>query len=99
MQLRYLPRALRLASVLQVPELSPVARTRLQALTVWQETGHWRLATQVFGLSRATVYRWRRRYGPSDLTTLESRSRRPRQVRQPQTPAPVVVRLCQLRQQ
>ena len=99
MQLRYLPRAFRLASALQVPELSPVARARLQALTVWQETGDWRLATQVFGLSRATLYRWRGRYGPTDLTTLESHSRRPRQVRRPQTPAPVVARLCQLRQQ
>ena len=99
MQLHYLPRALRLASALQVPELSPGARTRLHALTGWQKTGDWRLATQVFGLSRATVYRWRGRDGPTDLTTLESRSRRPRQVRRPQTPAPVVARRCQLRQQ
>jgi hypothetical protein len=79
MQLRYFPRALRLARALQVPELSPVARARLQALAVWQETGDWRLATKVFGLSRATLYRWRGRYGPTDLTTLESHSRRPRQ--------------------
>jgi hypothetical protein len=35
MQLRYFPRALRLARALQVPELSPVARARLQALAVW----------------------------------------------------------------
>jgi transposase InsO family protein len=99
MQVRYLPRALRRVSALHVPELSPGARARLQALTVWQDTGDWRLATKVFGLSRATLYRWRRRYGPADLTTLESRSRRPRQVRRPQTPVPVVARLCQLRQQ
>jgi transposase InsO family protein len=71
----------------------------LQALTVWQQTGDWGLAAQVFGLSRATLYRWRRRYAPSDLSQLESRSRRPRQVRRPQTPAPVVARLQHLRQQ
>lgn len=99
MQLRRFPRSLRLARCLQAPDLSPTALTRLQALTVWQQTGNGRLAAQVFGLSRATLFRWRHQYAPSDLTTLESRSRRPRQVRRPQTPAPVVARLRDLRQQ
>lgn len=99
MQLRRFPRSLRVASCLQAPDLSPTARTRVQALTIWQETRDWRLVVQVFGLSRATVYRWRRQYAPSDLTTLESRSRRPRQVRRPQTPPAVVARRRALRQQ
>jgi hypothetical protein len=86
MQLRTLPPSRRRAAVLSAPDLSPAARTRLQALTIWQRTGDWRLAAQVFGLSRATLFRWRRRYEPHDLTRLEARSRRPRQVRRPQPP-------------
>lgn len=86
MQLRTLPPSRRRAAVLSAPDLSPAARTRLQALTIWQRTGDWRLAAQVFGLSRATLFRWRRRYAPHDLTRLEARSRRPRQVRRPQPP-------------
>ena len=99
MQIVTLPRTLRRGSLLAPPALSPTARTRLQALEVWQRTGDWRLAAQVFGLARATLFRWRRRYRPADLTTLESRSRRPRRVRQPQTPPAVSRRLHQLRQQ
>lgn len=36
-----------------------------------------------FGISRQTFYRWKRRFDRHDLTTLEERSHRPRQVRQP----------------
>ncbi|GKS58167.1 IS481 family transposase [Nitrospira sp.] len=99
MQLRQLPRSFRRVSQALGPELSQAARTRLQAVTVWQPTGDWRLVVQVFGLSRASLYRWRRRYQAADLRSLEARSRRPRQIRQPQTPPAVVARLCQLRQQ
>jgi putative transposase len=36
-----------------------------------------------FGIGRNTFYRWRARYDPADLTTLEDRSHRPRRVRGP----------------
>lgn len=81
------------------PELSPEARTRLQALTVWQQTSNWRLASQTFGVSRATLYRWRRQYRSQDLCRLESRSRRPHRVRRSRIPLPVVRCLQALRQQ
>jgi len=46
------------------------------------------LTCRYFGISRQTFYRWRRRYDPHDLTTLEPRSHRPRHVRHPTwTPA------------
>ena len=97
MQLRPLPRAF--ARLPSSPELSPAARTRLQALTVWQQTGDWRIASQVFDVSRATLYRWRRRYQPRDISSLEARSRRPHRVRRPQTPARILLRLRALRLQ
>jgi transposase InsO family protein len=39
------------------------------------------VAAQRFHRSRATVYRWLRRYDPRDLTSLAPRSRRPKRVR------------------
>ncbi len=90
MQMSRLPRALLRVTQQVSPELSAAAKTRLQALEVWQATGDWQLATRVFGLSRATLFRWRHRYQPSTLSSLEARSRRPHRLRQPQT-APVVV--------
>jgi len=99
MQISRWPRPSQRGSRLPLVELSPAARQRLQALEVWRLTGRWQEAARLFGLSRATLYRWQRRYQPTDLATLEARSRRPRRVRQPQTPPAVVVRLQALRQQ
>jgi len=62
------------------PTLSDQARFRLRCVEHAQRAGV-AAAVTVFGVSRATVYRWRRRYDPRNLTTLEPRSRRPRRVR------------------
>lgn len=99
MQLRKFPRCVVQAATLSAPALSPEARTRLQALEVWQHTGDWQVAAKIFGLSRATLFRWRRRYRPDDLTSLVTRSRRPRRIRRPQTPPAVVEQVRQLREQ
>ena len=40
-----------------------------------------REASVAFRVPVATIYRWRKRYRPDDLTSLESRSRRPKQTR------------------
>jgi putative transposase len=75
------PGALRLA---RLREVSREARLRLQWMDYYE--GHGRnaaLTCRRFGISRQTFYRWRRRYRPWDLTTLESRSHRPRGLRQP----------------
>ncbi len=97
MQLRRVPRAF--ARLPCFSHLSSTARTRLQALTVWQQTGDWRGATQVFGLSRATLYRWRQQDRPNDLRSLESCSRRPHRVRRSKVPTAVVARLQTLRRE
>ncbi len=84
MQLKALPRTMVRGSQLRPPDLSPVALRRLQALEMWRRTGQLEDVCEVFGLSRASLYRWRCRLDPNDLTTLEARSRRPHRVRQPQ---------------
>ena len=73
-----LPRVVRSLPV--APRLSDRAHFRLRCVEHAQRAGV-RAAVEVFGVSRATVYRWRDRYDPADLTTLEDRSRRPKRVR------------------
>ena len=65
-------------------ELSVEARRRLKWMDYYEWCGrNARLTCRHFDISPQTFYRWRRRYSPRDLMTLESRPRRPRRVRQP----------------
>lgn len=79
-------------------DLPAEARDRLRALGLWQETGDVRLACRTFGLSRATLYRWRKRFDPRDLTSLKERSRRPHRVRKPQWPWELAQAIRRLRE-
>ena len=64
-------------------ELSQKEFDRLRALTVYEETTDVKLVRQTFGISRATLYRWLKRFDPKDLSSLREESRRPRRVRKP----------------
>ena len=76
------PGALRLAGHGQ--ELSGEARRRLKWMDYYESQGHnARLTCRHFDISPQTFYRWRRRYNPLQLGTLEDRSRHPHRVRQP----------------
>ncbi len=65
------------------PDLSPKEFDRLRALMIYRETQDVRLVCETFGISRATLYRWLRRFDPRDLISLKEQSRRPRRVRRP----------------
>ena len=65
-------------------ELSAQARRRLKWMDYYESHSHnARLTCRHFDVSPQTFYRWRRRYDPQNLRTLEDRSRRPRRRRQP----------------
>lgn len=84
------------------PSLSREARQRLRWIEFYEAHGRsGRLTCRHFGISSATLYRWLHRYDPRRLGSLEDdrRTRRPRRVRQPQTPPEVVARIRALRQQ
>jgi len=79
--------------------LSRPARLRLQWMDFYARHGrNARLVCRHFGISPDTFYRWRRRYNPRRLQSLEDdRTRRPQRVRQPETPLAVVERIRALR--
>lgn len=67
-------------------ELSRGARVRLAWMDFYGGCGNVAHTGRHFGISRQTFYRWQRRYDQYDLTSLEERSHRPRQCRQPTWP-------------
>jgi transposase InsO family protein len=89
---RILPRALKAA-----PSLSAAAEFRLRCVEHARATSVDE-AVKGFKRSRATVYRWLRRYDPHNLRTLESRSRRPKQTRTRQWTADQEQAVLRLRQ-
>ena len=86
-------------SKLVLPELSQKELDRLRAITLWQETKDTRLICDTFGMSRATLYRWLKRFDPHDLTSLREGSRRPRRVRRPVWSYELVMAVKQVRKQ
>ena len=68
----------------KVPVLSRMAKQRLKWMDYYQAHGeNASLTCRYFGVSRQTFYRWKGRYDPKDLSSLEERSHRPNKVRQP----------------
>jgi putative transposase len=92
------PGASRLAR-LQV-ELSKKARQRLKWFNYYQARGNnARLTCRHFDISPQTFYRWKRRYNPKHLVSLEDRSHRPQHVRQPTYSVEMVEAVRELREE
>ncbi len=82
-----------------VPELTKEASKRLKWFDYYQSHNHnARLTCRYFGISPQTFYRWKRRYDPEQLESLESRSHRPGRVRQPTTPPELIEAVVRLRE-
>ena len=81
-------------------ELSRTAKQRLKWFDYYEaHERNARLTCRYFGISPQTFYRWKRRYNPRHLESLEDRSRRPRQVRQPSYSRELVAGVLRLREQ
>ena len=91
------PGASRLAG-LQV-ELSKKARQRLKWFDYYNSRSHnARLTCRHFDISPQTFYRWKRRYNPRHLESLEDCSHRPRHLRQPTYSTELVEAVLRLRE-
>ena len=81
-------------------ELSKKARQRLKWFDYYQTHGHnGRLTCRHFDISPQAFYRWKRRYNPKHLESLEDRSHRPKHLRQPAYSAELVEAVLRLREE
>jgi len=81
-------------------ELSREAQQRLAWFDYYQAHGRQAALTcRYFGISRQTFYRWKRRYDPQNLRTLEEGSHRPHRRRRPTWTAEQAERVRRLREQ
>lgn len=93
-----IPGAKRLASISVT--LSRKARQRLKWFDYYNSHGHnARLTCRYFGISPQTFYRWKRRYNPHHLESLEDRSHRPKHLRQTTPSVELVEAVRQLREE
>jgi len=87
----------RLASI---PKLSSKARQRLKWFDYYNSPNHSaRLTCRHFDISPQTFYRWKRRYDPRHIQSLEDRSHRPQHVRQPSYSKELVEAVLSLREE
>jgi len=81
-------------------ELSKKARQRLKWFDYYNSRSHnARLTCRHFDISPQTFYRWKSRYGPRHLASLEDRSHRPKHLRQPTYSTELVEAVLKLREQ
>ncbi len=85
-------------SLVRQGRMSKEAAKRLLWFDYYRRCENARKTCRYFGISAQTFYRWKNRFDPYDLTTLEEASRRPHHVRKGQTPEAIVSRVCQLRE-
>ena len=80
-------------------ELSREAKVRLSWMDYYREHPNVAQTCRHYGISRQTFYRWRRRYDPLDLRSLEEHSHVPRRRRQPTWSFLLEEKILQLRLQ
>ena len=83
-----------------IPRLSKEATRRLKWFDYYNSRDHnARLTCRHFDISPQTFYRWKERYNPWHLESLEDRSHRPRHVRQPTYSVELVEAVLRLREE
>ena len=81
-------------------ELSRKARQRLKWFDYYQSHAHnARLTCRHFDISPQTFYRWKRRYDPRHIASLEDHPHRPKHVRQPTYSTELVEAVLKLREE
>jgi len=81
-------------------DISQKARQRLRWFDYYRaHAGNAALTCRYFGMSRQTFYRWKRRYDPYNLKSLEDGSHRPHRRRQPTWSPRLAERVLALRRQ
>ncbi len=88
----------RLGSIKTTSSLSKDAKQRLKWVDYYHaHTNNARLTCRHYGIAHRTFYRYYNRFKREGLAGLEARSERPKHVRRPTTPQPVIDAIKQLR--
>lgn len=82
----------------RIRKLSREASLRLRSFEYYHKSKNASLTCRYFGISRKTFYKWKKRYNPWDLRTLETRSRAPERRRKRMIPFEKELRIKALRQ-
>jgi len=82
-------------------DITAGATKRLAWMDYYQKTGIARLTCRHFGITPDTFYRWKRRYKPKNLKSLETnpKTKRPHRLRIPETPLKTILLVRSLREQ
>ena len=81
-------------------DISKDAKLRLRWFDYYQASGcNARLTCRHFDISPQTFYRWKRRYRPHNLKTLEAHSHKPRHLRKPTYTTELIENVLELREQ
>jgi len=87
-------------SLTSAAKLSREARQRLKWFDYYNSHGHnARLTCRYFGISPQTFYRWKGRYDPKHIESLEDLPHRPRHLRQPAYSVELVEAVLRLREE
>ncbi len=94
------PRRQYISRILQ-GDITKKAQQRLAWMDFYVKTGNARLTCRHFGITPDTFYRWKARYKPKNLKSLEAdpKTKRPHTVRTPSTPSYIVSLIQSLREQ
>jgi len=83
-----------------IPKLSKKARQRLKWFEYYYSHGqNARLTCRHFDISPQTFYRWKKRYNPRHIESLEDRPHRPKHLRQPTYSVELVEAVLRLREE
>jgi transposase len=84
----------------RIGDISRQAQLRLKWFDYYEAIGgNARQTCRHFGISPDTFYRWKKRYKPADLRSLEDHSRRPKRVRHPTWSVETVEEILKLREE
>ena len=76
-----------------------MARQRLKWMDHYRTHRNAALSCRYFGISRQTFYRWKGRYNPRDLSSLEERSHKPKRLRRPTWSRELALAVLHLREE
>ena len=83
----------------KVQGISRMGRQRLKWMDHYAAHRNAALTCRYFGISRQTFYRWKGRYNPRSLSSLEERSHKPKRLRQPSWSRELALAVLHLREQ